>query len=57
MILTCRTQRPAQLTHTVTVNIDGDETKRPILVGSFPELGGWNPNEGLQTTWTGEHWS
>ena len=42
---------------TAIVNIDGDETKSPRLAGSLPELGGWNPTEGVTTTRTGEQWS
>ena len=47
MIITCNSSKQKQNYETVIVNIDGDETKSPRLVGSLPELGGWNPTEVL----------
>ena len=43
--------------HTLMINIEGTENKAPRLVGSLPELGGWNPQNGVQTIWNGEHWT
>ena len=57
MLLTCAARKQTSSTQTVTINIAGTEAKQPRLVGSLPELGGWNPNEGAQSIWTGEHWS
>jgi hypothetical protein len=57
VLLTCTARKQTSNTQTATINIDGTETRQPRLVGSLPELGGWNPNEGVQGIWTGEHWS
>ena len=57
LLLTCSSTKQRQSTQTVTVNIAGTENTQPRLVGSLPELGGWNPNDGVQSVWTGEHWN
>ena len=57
ILLTCSARKQTSNTQTVTINIAGEESKQPRLVGSLPELGGWNPNEGVQSIWAGEHWS
>ena len=57
ILLTCSAPKQTSNTQTVTINIAGTKTKQPRLVGSLPELGGWNPNDGVQSIWTGEHWS
>lgn len=57
IIVTCTTAKSTVEPQPVTINIEGSETKPPRLVGSLPEFGGWNPNNGLQATWNGEHWT
>ena len=57
MLLTCNARKQRQTTQTLTINISGKETAQPRLVGSLPELGGWNPNDGVNSVWTGDHWS
>ncbi len=57
MLLTCNARKQHESTQTLTVHIDGVETEQPRLVGSLPELGGWNPNDGVNSVWTGDHWS
>ena len=56
VVFTCAAKKTSSDLQTVTVNIAGEETKQPRLVGSLPELGGWNPNDGFKSVWTGEHW-
>ena len=57
ILLTCTARKQTSSNQIVTINIAGEESKQPRLVGSLPELGGWNPNEGVQSIWAGEHWS
>ena len=57
VVFTCAANKTSSDLQTVTVNIAGEENKQPRLVGSLPELGGWNPNDGFKSVWTGEHWS
>jgi glycosidase len=57
VLLVCNKRATSTPIVTLTVLIEGTADQAPLLVGSLPSLGGWNPNEGQQSRWNGEHWT
>ncbi len=56
LVMTCTGARQSSSVVTVTIAIEGNQEQQPMLVGSLPKFGGWNPQQGVQTRWNGEHW-
>ena len=56
LIWTCTGKRHKDSMEEITIHIEGAQSAQPVIVGTHPLLGGWDPSLGLKAHWQDGHW-